>query len=119
MPSSLATVNLTLLLSNNTHKHVYTNQPTAATKTHALWLCSEQQERAIRGMTTNELHVVLHNPRRPTDRQKEKETEVEQGMGGRRSLEVFLLGLEQHEKKVIENMTRVEKREKQKRKIKK
>ena len=39
MPSSLATVNLTLLLPKNTRTDTVTqNQPTTATKTHA-WLC--------------------------------------------------------------------------------
>ncbi len=72
MPSSLATVNLTLLLSNNTHKHSYTNQPTTATKTRP-WLCSAQQARANRGMTMNALHVVLHNPGRPTERERKRQ----------------------------------------------
>lgn len=76
MPSSLATVNLILLLPNNTHKHSCTNQPNGATKTHA-WLCSEQQERASSGRATKELHVVLHNPRRPADRQNDRGRERE------------------------------------------
>lgn len=66
-------------------------------------------------MTANELYVVLHNPGRPTDRQRER-TDVERGKGGRRSLEVYMFCLEQHEKKAVESMTRKEKREKQKRK---
>lgn len=77
MPSSLTMVNLSLLLSDNTHKPAH-----YATKSHAR-LCSEQQERANRGMTTSELHVVLHNPRRRPDREREREgTEVKRGRGG-------------------------------------
>lgn len=83
-PSSLATVNLTLLLTTHT-----TQQHSAAHSSYkaCVWLCSEEQERANRGMTMNELHV-LHNPRRATDTPTKR---VRAGDRGRErdTLEVF------------------------------
>lgn len=75
LPASLLWISQRTLKEHTYSKHRYTNQPTTATKSQA-WLCSEQ-ERANGGMTTNELHVVLYNPRRPTDGQKETKVEKE------------------------------------------
>lgn len=64
MPSSLTTLNVTHLVSNNTHTVTQTIPIQLQRLMHGSVV---DNERANRGMTMNKLHVVLHNPRRPTD----------------------------------------------------
>lgn len=65
MPPSLATVNLTLLLS---HKQRQTNLPATDTVQRVVHGSFVTNKREGKQRHYNELHVVLQSPRRPTDR---------------------------------------------------